>query len=228
MKKVWNIISYPVLAVLIVLAALEFIPAVKVFFTHLNVYKWLLIGVGVFLILCYVVRPLVRGRNSSTGDRDFFNIDWLSTFTHELSHTIAGMLMLHNIHNFRASIREGEMQHSGKYGSTFITLAPYTLLIYTFPVLLFRLMGQNAFIYIVDFLVGLTLAFHIRCFCTQTGFYQPDLKKVGLVKSAMYISFWHLFNASLIILSIRKGVWGAIGYLFTNYWHDLLKLIPGV
>lgn len=41
-KSIWNIISYPVLAVLVVLAAIEFIPALKVFFTHLAVYKWLL------------------------------------------------------------------------------------------------------------------------------------------------------------------------------------------
>lgn len=227
-KRIWNIISYPILVVLIVLATIEFIPAAKVFFTHLAVYKWLLIGIGAFLFLCYVVRPHVRRWDRSTGDRDIFNIDWLSNFTHELSHTIAGLWMLHVIHNFRAGTRDGEVQHSGKYGSNFITLAPYTLLIYPIPILLIRLMCQNSFIYIVDFLIGFTLAFNVRCFCVQTGSYQSDLKKVGLVKSALYISFFHLFNASLIILSFRKGVLGACGYLFTNYWHDLLKLIPGV
>lgn len=59
-KSIWNIISYPILVVLVVLATIEFIPAVKVFFTHLAVYKWLLIGIGAFLLLCHVVRPHVR------------------------------------------------------------------------------------------------------------------------------------------------------------------------
>jgi hypothetical protein len=89
-------------------------------------------------------------------------------------------------------------------------------------------MGQNAFIYIIDMLIGFTLAFHISCFWDQTGFHQTDIKNTGYVKAIMYIAVWHMFNGSLIILSIRKGIWGAFGYLFTNYWQDLLKLIPGV
>lgn len=215
MKKVLNILSYPLLAILIILTAMEFIPAVGVFFTHLAIYRWLLIGVAAYIIITFI--PAFSQ-----------NLDWMQTFSHERSHTVAAILMFHKIHDFRAGINEGVMFHSGRFGSTFITLAPYTMLLFTFPFLLFRVMGQNAFIYIVDMLIGFTLAFHVNCFWKQTRLYQTDIKNVGYAKSFMYIAVWHLFNGSLIILSVRKGIWGAIGYLFTNYWHDLLKLIPGV
>lgn len=213
--KFLKVISYPILAILIILTAMEFIPAVKIFVTHIAIYRWLLIGVGIFVAICFI--PALNK-----------NLEWARTFSHELSHTVASVLMFHRIHDFRASIREGVMYHSGRFGSTFISLAPYTLLLYTAPFLLFRVMGQNAFIYIIDMFIGFTVAFHVSCFWTQTRLYQTDLKNVGYVKSFMHIAVWHLFNSSLIILSIRKGIWGAIGYLFTNYWHDLLKLIPGV
>lgn len=213
--KILRILSYPFLAILLIITAMEAIPALKIFFTHISIYKWLLIGIALFIIICFT--PVLNK-----------NLEWARVFSHELSHTVAGVLMFHRIHDFRASESEGVMFHSGRFGTIFITLAPYTMLLFTFPFLLFRVMGQNTFIYIVDMLIGFTLAFHVSCFISQTGTYQTDIKTSGYIKSFMYISVWHFFNISLIILSIRKGLWGAIGYLFSNYWQDLLKFIPGI
>lgn len=215
MKMILKILSYPLLAILIILTAMEFFPAVGVFFTHLAVYRWLLIGVAAYIIITFI--PAFRQ-----------NLDWMRVYSHERSHMVAAILMFHKIHDLRADVNEGVLWHSGRWGDTFITMAPYTMLLFTFPFLLFRGMGQNAFIYIIDMFIGFTLAFHIGCFWKQTRPFQTDIQNVGYVKSYMYITVWHLFNGSLVILSLRKGIWDAIGYLFSNYWHDLLKLIPGV
>lgn len=175
----------------------------------------MLLGIGIFIILRFI--PALNR-----------NLEWARVFSHELSHTVAGMLMLHRIHYFRAGEKEGVMTHSGRWGNMFISLAPYTMFLFTLPLLIFRGMGQNAFIYILDLLIGFTFAFHISCFWVQTRTYQTDLQKVGYAKSFLYIAFCHLFNISLIILTVRKGIWGAIAFLFSHYWADFLKLIPGI
>lgn len=210
--KILNFLAYPLLVIIVILTAIEFVSAGKIFISHFQVYTWLLVGVAGYVVLNHI-----PGIN--------LNKEMLQTFAHELSHMIAGLLMFHKIHDFRAREKEGVIYHSGRFGNTFITMAPYTLLIFTFPFLLFRLMGQNAFIYIIDICIGFTTAFHVNCFWRQTHHEQPDLKRVGYLKSGLYIAGWHFFNASLIILSIRKGLWGALGYLFSNYWNDISQLV---
>lgn len=210
--KIIQLLTYPLLIIIAIPVAIEFVASLNVFINHLSVYSWVLAGVAIQIVVRFV--PFLCK-----------NTRWLQTLAHESSHAVMSILMFHKIIDFRVQEEEGEISHRGRYGNFFIALAPYTLMILTLPFLLFRLIAQNSAIYIIDLCIGFTAAFHAYCFWDQTHQNQTDIKKIGYLKSGLYITIWHLFNVSLIILSIRKGLWGALGYLFTNYWNDLLQLV---
>lgn len=152
------------------------------------------------------------------------NESWAQTFSHELSHTVVGMMFLQKIHSFKAEEDTGEISHSGKgYGRIFITLAPYCLPIYTYAFILLRLTAASNMLYIFDILIGFTLAFHIICFWKQTRPYQTDIQRFGNLRSYLFIVAFWVFNASVILLSIRKGVVESVIYLFPRYWGHIVN-----
>lgn len=179
--------------------------------THLRLYLWFLIGFGAY----YIIR-LIPQLNK--------NEKWLQTFSHELSHTIVGLLFMRRIHSFQAGEGSGVVYHSGcRFGETFIKLAPYCFPIFTFAFLLLRIIGAGRAMYIFDIFVGFTLAFHCLCFAKQTRAYQTDISSVGYIKAYLFIACAILFNLTIILLSIRKGIVDANIYLFTNLWHDIVE-----
>lgn len=179
---------------------------------HLSFYKWFFIGAGAYLVIRLL--PFVRK-----------NEEWMQVFSHELSHTVVGLLFFRRIHSFQAGDGEGEVQHSGMdVGRTFISLAPYCIPVFTFAFLLLRIIGAWKSLYIFDLLIGFTLAFHLLCFLKQTRLYQTDIRGVGYIKAFLFIACTLLFNLTIVILSIRMGIVKATVSLFTNYWHDIIAL----
>lgn len=77
-------------------------------------------------------------------------------------------------------------------------------------------------LYVFDLFIGFTLAFHIICFWKQTKPYQIDIQQQGYVRAFLFISVAWFFNATIILLSIRKGIVGAVTYLFPRYWNDIV------
>jgi hypothetical protein len=152
------------------------------------------------------------------------NEKFMQTFSHELTHTIVGLMFGRKIHSFRATAGEGgEMCHSGgRFGGIFISLAPYCLPLFTYVFLLLRIIGAWKLLLWFDVFVGFTLAFHIVCFATQTRNYQTDISSRGYLKSYLFIVLFWLFNATVILLSVRKGIVNAVTYLFPQYWGDIL------
>lgn len=207
----------------IVLLVIALVPVVKEFWLaaqwmtlHIKIYKWLLIGFAIY----YVIRliPFIRK-----------NEEFLQIFSHELTHTIVGLLFFQRIHSFQANEQEGVVWHSGrKIGSLFISLAPYCLPVFTFGFLILRIIGANKSLYIFDLLIGFTLAFHCLCFIKQTRPYQTDISSNGYMLSYLFIVCFLLFNITIILLSIRKGIINANLYLFPNYWKDLLEIFKHV
>jgi hypothetical protein len=174
---------------------------------------WFFIGIGSYFILRLI--PQLKK-----------NEEWLQTFSHELSHTIVGLLFFQRIHSFQAGEKSGAVYHSGhRFGETFISLAPYYLPIFTFAFLLLRIIGAWKSLYIFDIFIGFTLAFHCLCFAKQTRSYQTDISSVGYVKAYLFIACALLFNLTIILLSIRKGIVNANIYLFTNYWDDIVSAV---
>lgn len=204
-------ISYPFLAVALVIAIMAFPDVYDYASRDPYIYKWVLCGMGAYL-LC--ARFLVASRESLT-----------RVFTHELTHAIVGIMFLRKIISFNATKSSGVVMHSkGLFGDIFISLAPYCLPIYTFALLLLRLLGDESSLFIFDILIGFTLALHINCYIMETRPRQTDIKNTGYMRSLMFIPTAWALNLSLIMLSIPKGVWYATVELTDIYKDTVMEL----
>ena len=213
LKRVIYFLTLLLLTMALVLIVKEFWTSLKWMTLHLKLYIWFFIGIGSYFVLRMI--PQLKK-----------NEEWLQTFSHELSHTIVGLLFFQRIHSFQASERSGVVYHSGhRFGETFISLAPYYLPIFTFAFLLLRIVGAWKLLYVFDLFIGFTLAFHCLCFAKQTRSYQTDISSVGYIKAYLFIACALLFNLTIVLLSVRKGIVNANAYLFTNYWHDIIAVV---
>ena len=115
------------------------------------------------------------------------------------------------------------MSHSGglRFGTIFISLAPYCLPLFTFPLLFLRELSATNSLYIFDIIIGLTLAFHIGCFRSQIGRHQTDITSVGVFKSYLFIFAMWVVNLTIILMSTRMGVIDAFKNLGIEYWNDI-------
>ena len=208
MKKVLQILYYPLIVAGILLPATEFFSLIVVFFKHMNQYLGFVIG-----ILTYV---LIRNLKFIKQNEDF-----LQTFSHELTHTIVGLCFGHKIHSFKVADQGGgAIHHSGnRTGEFLIALAPYTMPIFTIAFLLLRLIGADSMVEVFNFFIGLTFTFHVFCYFRDIHPNQPDLKSQGLFKSYSFILFSQLLWISIILVCVWKGLFGGIGYLCEEYWH---------
>lgn len=206
-----RLLSFPLIILLIALGVTEIIPVIKWSIGHYIIYKW--VGVG---MAAYFVLSIIRIFNK--------NLEWLRTFSHELSHTIVGMMFLRKIHSFEAGEGEGEMSHSGglRFGTIFISLAPYCLPIFTYLLLFLRELGAQNSLYIFDIMIGFTAAFHIGCFRRQIGTHQTDITSVGVLRSYLFIFAMWTVNLTILLLSIRYGVIDAFKTLAINYYDQIV------
>lgn len=212
-KKIVKIGVTLILAISLIFIIPNFLIAFKWMLLHLKCYMWFFIGIAAYFIIRLI--PQLRK-----------NEEWLQVFSHELSHTIVGFLFFQKIHSFQAGESSGVVYHSGRrFGETFISLAPYYLPIFTFAFLLFRIIGAWQSLYIFDIFIGFSLAFHCLCFIKQTRPYQTDISSVGYLKAYLFIACALLFNLTIILLSVRKGIVNANVYLFTHYWNDIVQFI---
>lgn len=203
-------IFYPCSLFLLYLILIEFFPVLSYAGSHLSVYQWAIYGAVAYFLIRKI--PFVSR-----------NEQWLQTFSHELSHAIVGMMFFQKIHSFHVEENQGVVWRSGKpVGSMFISLAPYCLPLFTYVFLLLRIIGDNKMLYVFDLFIGFTLAFHIVCFYKQTRPYQTDIQQQGYVRAFLFIVVVWFFNATIILLSIRKGIVGAVTYLFPRYWDDIV------
>lgn len=202
---------YPITILILALACTEFFPALSYALGHIARYQWMLYGIAIYFI---IRRFRFFARNEK----------WMQTTSHEGTHAIVGTMFLHKIHSLQANEDNGMVYHSGKkFGSIFIALAPYCLPVLTYAFLLMRIIGDDKMLYVFDLLIGFTLAFHIVCFWEQTRPNQTDIIRVGYVKASLFILSAWFFNATIILLSIRKGIVGAVCYLFPQYWNDIVN-----
>jgi hypothetical protein len=207
MKTLGNIIICLLLIAFLSLNLHQLWFAVVWLVKHLVLYKW--VGAG---ILAYFVLRLLFKKNET----------WLQTQTHEWTHVFVALLFGHKIHSSYAEENRGVMYHSGRFGGLFITLAPYCFPIFTYLFLLMRIIGAWQSLYIFDILIGFTAAFHAHCFKKQTGPYQTDIQRYGLLLSYIFIAAFWMFNTNVILLAVRMGIVKTSGQLFTNYWDDII------
>jgi hypothetical protein len=207
--KLLKILSYPLLAVFLLLNSYRFYETILWAWKVYAIFKWLALGILAYFILRFVFKK---------------NETWLQTQTHEWTHVFVALLFGHKIHYSYAQEGSGEMSHSGRFGSIFILLAPYCLPIFTYFFLFLRLLSAHEQLFIFDIIIGFTLAFHLVCFKKQTGFHQTDIIRTGKFISVLFIASFLLFNLTIVLLSIKKGVYEAMIYQFVHLWRDLVEL----
>ena len=153
------------------------------------------------------------------------NMELTKTFTHELTHTITGLLLFRRIHSFHAEEQgSGVVWSSGNDSIRFMTsLAPYCFPIYTFPLLMLRCLVAQPFMPIIDTLIGFSVGLHLVCFTEQTRNYQTDINQFPLWFSYIYILSVWLFDISLILIAyIPKS---NIFIVFKTYALDVWNMI---
>ena len=212
----------PLLAVLAVLLVRESVGIALAIFSpappmtvlgNLEMYQWTAVG-----ILCYGVLRLFAAKN----------LQWLETFSHELTHTVVALMMMRRIDSFNAGRGKGNVSSSGSSstGHCFIRLAPYCLPIFTYFFLFLRPLIKTEALWAYDILVGITIAFHAICFKSQTGSHQPDIRRYPLTFSYLFIITALLFNINTILVSFwsSKNVFTAFWYSLTSMWDGISAL----
>ena len=203
MFVILKFISYPILLIFLAVNVYCVYKAGADVIQYYKAYLWFAVGIAAY----FAIMPLFRK-----------NLSFFETFTHELTHTIVGLIFFQRIHYFTATSGEGGiMEHSGKHtNNVFIALAPYCLPIFTFALLIFRIMIKTEYLQFFDVLIGLSVAFHFVAMIKDIRPNQTDIKTCGYVFSFLFISAFILFNTSIILWSIRNGIGGA----FVNWWDN--------
>ena len=176
---------------------------------NLQLYQWTAIGIILFLVVKRFLKE---------------NLMWFETFTHELTHTLIAILFFRKIHSFEAKNNSGQIMTSGNDNTlVFVDLAPYCLPIYTFILLAIRSICYSPFLWCIDIIIGISIAFHINTFKKQIGNYQTDINKRPLYFSYTYITTVILFNLCVVIVSYwsTKNVFTALWFVCTGLWSHL-------
>jgi len=177
---------------------------------NLQLYQWTAIGIILFLVVKRFLKE---------------NLMWFETFTHELTHTLIAILFFRKIHSFEAKNNSGQIMTSGNDNTlVFVDLAPYCLPIYTFILLAIRSICYSPFLWCIDIIIGISLAFHINTFKKQIGNYQTDINKRPLYFSYTYITTALLFNLCVVIVSYwsTKNVFSAFWFVCKGIWSHLI------
>lgn len=157
------------------------------------------------------------------------NLEWIETFSHELTHIIVAMLFFRKVHSFNAGLHGGVVETSGKNtrGIVPMSLAPYCLPIFSYLLLLFRPLIDFEGRWIFDVLIGMTLCFHFFCFRKQTGSFQTDINQFPLSFSYFYIAVAHLMNFCIIwvVFFPRYNVFTSTWRMITTIWSSIVGLL---
>lgn len=182
--------------------------------TRVHFHDSLVIGFVVFFLL--LVLPRMR-----------HNIRWLMTFTHEFTHMAFAVLFFRKLNRFNVDDRDSHVSFSsGPFGYIPISLSPYCIPLFTLAMLPWRLTTDQhsaIFLMVIDFLIGLTYAFHVCCWIRQTRFSQTDISGPGKLRSLLVILIFWMMGLSLVLLTPGSGVVKAITRTFWDFPYALVS-----
>lgn len=163
----------------------------------------------IYGFLCYlVIYPFMP--------RD--RMKFLEVFEHELGHAIVGTLLLRNVRAFivgaENSRTSGAVGYTGRE-NTMITLAPYFLPIFTLPLLVLKPLLFAEAHPVVDFLLGVSLAFHYVGLAKEFRIWQRDIRRSGPLFSLAFTLTLNLVFL-VIIISVALNRYADILYYFRN------------
>lgn len=147
--------------------------------------------------------------------------NYLETLEHELTHLLIGLLFLKIPVGIRVSAHEGgEVRQIGlgTTGQTWVSLAPYFFPTVSLAVLIVAYFFSLNALYLLA-LLGWTTAFHLVSNWGETSFRQPDLQKVGILKSILILPVMNLICYGSILAFVANG-----GKGFSSFWYEGLSL----
>lgn len=149
----------------------------------------------------------------------FFNSLWcyLETLEHELTHLLIGLLFLKLPTGIRVSAHAGgEVRQIGlgTTGQIWISLAPYFFPTVSLAVLIIAYFFKINDLYLLA-LLGWTTVFHLVSNWGETSFRQPDLQKVGILKSILILPIMNLICYGSILAFVAGG-----GKSFGDFWYE--------
>lgn len=147
------------------------------------------------------------------------NTRWMMKFIHEFTHLVFALLFFRKIHRFKVDDKDSHVSYSGGWFGYFpITISPYCVPLLTLALLPWRYTtGEAFFLLVIDFLIGLSYAFHVCCWVSQIRLYQPDIKGPGTVKSLLAITWLQIINFCLVLLTPSSGVILALQRVFWKF-----------
>ena len=170
-----------------------------------------LLGLGVFIPMWIF---LLRKRH-------FF-----STFEHEFTHLLVGLLFFKKPAKFTATESEGGV--TSMYGGNFlITLAPYFLPTFVYLILPLSFMLKASFIPYYFATLGFLTCYHLLSSIQEFGYYQSDIYKTGKLFSTIFLIFANILCYG-IILAFVLGGFKLTGKFITGGVVELIDLVVGL
>lgn len=170
-----------------------------------------LIGIVVFIPLWIIV---LRKRH-------FF-----STFEHEFTHLLVGLLFFKKPDGFTATETEGGV--TSMYGSNFlITLAPYFLPTFAYLILPLSFMLKASFMPYYFATLGFLTCYHLLSSIQEFGYYQSDITKTGKIFSTIFLFFANILSYG-IILAFVLGGFKLTGKFISGGVVELIDLVIGL
>lgn len=149
-----------------------------------------------------------------------WTVDWLSTFEHEITHCIFAWLTGNWVTGLKVTLRQGG--HMTYVGSPnwLMTLAPYFFP--TVTVILLLLAPYFSFLSGIkgQFLIGLSLAYHLTSTWTETHHAQTDLQKAGFLFCWMFLPAANVAGLGMVFAAARAG-WPGV-----QQWVQWVQISP--
>jgi len=144
-------------------------------------------GVFLYMIVWFVIIKRTRAR-------------FLLTFEHELTHCIFAWLTLHRVTDFKVTwSKGGHMGYQPGPGNWLITISPYFFPTAPLILLLCFWFFSDAGSMMLNFLLGISFAYHLTSTHTETGGHQTDLQKVGFPFAIMLLPTANIVFSGIVI-----------------------------
>jgi len=200
-----RLVRFP-LAVLFLILTVTFFMALKSRADGFDTLAWkafkpILMGGGAYILFVFLLSRFRRSMN------------FAHTFCHELNHAVFGFIFLRRLKSFQAHAEKGgNVSFEGK-PNLLICLAPYSVPLFAFFVLLLKLFALPAAFPPIHFGVGFFILFHCHSVFNEFRFYQTDLRVYGFFLSFAFVLFLNLLWLSWIMISATYSFTEGIAFL---------------
>ena len=198
-----------VLSVLVLIALQVLVTTIRIetiSVGRIKLHTALFVGFAAFFLLFLI--PRVRE-----------NTRWMMKFIHEFTHLVFALLFFRKIRRFNVDDKDSHVSYSGGWFGYFpITISPYCVPLLTLALLPWRYTtGDDFFLLVIDFFIGMSYAFHVCCWVSQIRLYQPDITGPGTVKSLLAVTWLQILNFCLVLLTPSSGVILALKRVFVDF-----------